>query len=91
MNMEVHVPEVKGRSDLRIQSLSAEHGILEVSGESGPAVGERIELIPGYGDFTTVLHDRFHCLRGRPTRSCLAFGGARPIGVALGLPRKLPR
>ena len=63
MNMEVHKPEVKGRSDLKIQSLSAEHGILEVSGECGPAVGERIELIPGYGDFTTVLHDRFYCLR----------------------------
>ena len=32
-------------------------------GNADRAVGERIELIPGYGDFTTVLHDRFHCLR----------------------------
>jgi len=64
MNRELHTPEVKGRDDLRIQSLSAEHGILDVTQGAGPAVGERIEFIPGYGDFTTVLHDCFYCLRG---------------------------
>jgi 3-hydroxy-D-aspartate aldolase len=31
---------------------------------SGLRIGERLELIPGYGDFTTVLHDRFHAFRG---------------------------
>ena len=63
MNRELHMPEVKGRDDLRIQSLSAEHGILDVTRGAGPSIGERIEFIPGYGDFTTVLHDRFYCLR----------------------------
>lgn len=64
MNHELHVPEVRGRADLKVQSLSAEHGVLEVRSGPGPAIGERIELIPGYGDFTTVLHDRMYALRG---------------------------
>jgi D-serine deaminase-like pyridoxal phosphate-dependent protein len=63
MNQELHVPEISGRDDLRITSLSAEHGILEVTTGPGPRVGDRIKLIPGYGDFTTVLHDRFYGLR----------------------------
>ena len=63
MNQELHVPEVTGRSDLRIQGLSAEHGILEVTEGPGPRVGDRVAFIPGYGDLTTVLHDRFYCLR----------------------------
>ena len=26
-------------------------------------IGARVELIPGYVDFTTVLHDQFHVFR----------------------------
>ena len=63
MNLELHVPEVKGRNDLIVKGLSAEHGILEVTQGPGPEIGDRIEFIPGYGDFTSVLHDRFYCLR----------------------------
>lgn len=63
MNQELHVPEVHGRDDLRLRRLSAEHGELEVLHGSGPRVGERLEMIPGYGDLTTVLHDRFYCMR----------------------------
>ncbi|MDA1314037.1 MAG: DSD1 family PLP-dependent enzyme [Acidobacteria bacterium] len=63
MNQEMHIPEIKGRDDLRIKGLSAEHGVLEVTSGPGPRIGEKIQIIPGYGDFTTVLHDRFYCLR----------------------------
>jgi D-serine deaminase-like pyridoxal phosphate-dependent protein len=63
MNQELHIPEVLGRDDLRVHRLSAEHGELEVLSGEGPRVGERLEIIPGYGDLTTVLHDRFYCMR----------------------------
>jgi D-serine deaminase-like pyridoxal phosphate-dependent protein len=64
MNQELMVPEVIGRSDLKIRSLSAEHGVLDVTEAPGPSIGDRIRLIPGYGDFTTVLHDRIYAHRG---------------------------
>jgi D-serine deaminase-like pyridoxal phosphate-dependent protein len=63
MNQELAMPEILGRSDLRVQSLSAEHGVLQVTASPGPAIGDRIRLIPGYGDFTTVLHDRVFAVR----------------------------
>ena len=63
MNQELHVPQIQGRDDLRIKSLSAEHGVLEITSGPGPRIGDKIRIIPGYGDFTTVLHDRFYCLR----------------------------
>ncbi len=64
LNPELHLPAVKGRDDLRFQWLSAEHGILEVLAPPGPAIGERLELIPGYGDWSTLLHDRYHVFAG---------------------------
>ena len=64
LNPELHLPAVKGRDDLRFQWLSAEHGILEVLAPPGPAIGERLELIPGYGDWSTLLHDRYHVFSG---------------------------
>jgi D-serine deaminase-like pyridoxal phosphate-dependent protein len=70
MNQELCVPEVRGRTDLRVQSLSAEHGVLEVTTAPGPAIGERIELFPGYGDFTTVLHDRIYAMRAGRLEVC---------------------
>jgi D-serine deaminase-like pyridoxal phosphate-dependent protein len=70
MNQELVVPEVRGRDDLLVKSLSAEHGVLEVTSGTGPAIGERIELIPGYGDFTTVLHDRMYGMRGDRLEVC---------------------
>jgi D-serine deaminase-like pyridoxal phosphate-dependent protein len=60
MNMEIALPQVIGREDVIIDRLSAEHGILKL----GPTaqdlkIGDRLELIPGYGDLTTVLHNQF--------------------------------
>jgi len=64
MNMEIAMPMVIGREDVTVDRLSAEHGILKL----GPAaqdlkVGDRLELIPGYGDLTTVLHNQFFVLQ----------------------------
>ena len=57
-------PEVLGRSDLRLRYLSAEHGVFDiVEGQAGPALGERIELLVGYSDSTTFLHDYFVAIR----------------------------
>ncbi|MEY4179295.1 MAG: hypothetical protein RLY70_2869 [Planctomycetota bacterium] len=64
LNPELHLPAIQGRDDLRVQWLSAEHGVLEVLAPPGPAIGERLELIPGYGDWSTLLHDRYHVFVG---------------------------
>ena len=57
-------PEVLGRSDLHLRYLSAEHGVLDIAaGEAGPALGERVELLVGYSDSTTFLHDYFVAIR----------------------------
>ena len=64
LNLELHMPEVRGRPGIRVRALSAEHGILELGPGEDLAIGERVELVPGYGDFTTVLHDRFFAVRG---------------------------
>jgi len=64
MNPELHLPMVVGRDDLKVNWLSAEHGVLDVLHGPGPAIGDRIELVPGYGDLTTFLHDRYQICRG---------------------------
>ena len=59
LDHNIHMPEVASRDDVRFQSLSAEHGVLTVTHGAGPRIGERIEIILGYGDMTTMLHDHF--------------------------------
>ena len=57
-------PEVLGRDDLRLRGLSAEHGIFDIAeGQAGPTLGERIELLVGYSDSTTFLHNYFVAVR----------------------------
>jgi len=65
MNMTIHVPYVRNRPDLSIAWLSAEHGALKRSQNSEPLrIGQQLELIPGYGDLTNMLHSSFHAFRG---------------------------
>jgi D-serine deaminase-like pyridoxal phosphate-dependent protein len=64
MNMEIAMPLVTGQEDVTVDRLSAEHGILKI----GPTahdlkIGDRLELIPGYGDLTTVLHNQFFVVK----------------------------
>ncbi|HEY4310403.1 MAG TPA: DSD1 family PLP-dependent enzyme [Pirellulales bacterium] len=64
LSMELSMPIVAGRDDIRVKGLSAEHGTLEL----GPTardlrIGDRLELIPGYADLTTVFHEEIYGLR----------------------------
>jgi D-serine deaminase-like pyridoxal phosphate-dependent protein len=64
-NAEIHPPHVAGRDDIHIQHLSAEHGTLRLDPPAeNLAIGERLQIVPGYADFTCVLHDHFHGMRG---------------------------
>lgn len=65
VNQELHKPLVRDREDITVESLSAEHGKLRLAPSAQDLrIGDRLELIPGYGDLTTVLHDRFYAFRG---------------------------
>lgn len=59
LNRELQMPTVREHPELEVTELSAEHGWLRVHSGPGPAIGERLEWIPGYVDFTTMLHDHF--------------------------------
>lgn len=64
MNQELHLPLVVGHDDVRVRSLSAEHGTLELDPSAqGLRIGDRLELIPGYCDLTVMLHDAFYAFR----------------------------
>jgi D-serine deaminase-like pyridoxal phosphate-dependent protein len=55
---------VLGREDIKVTRLSAEHGWLELEPSARDLrIGDRLELIPGYTDFTNVLHDQFYVFR----------------------------
>ena len=70
IHLEQEPPVVRGTvsgrplPDAAITGLSAEHGMLQLGPESQHLkIGDKIEVIPGYADFTTPLHNRFHGLR----------------------------
>ncbi|HEX7449390.1 MAG TPA: DSD1 family PLP-dependent enzyme [Pirellulales bacterium] len=65
MHGDFQPPLVIGRDDVRMARLSAEHGELTLDASAqGLKIGDRLELVPGYADLTTVLHDQFYCFRG---------------------------
>ncbi len=64
INQELAPVRVLQPAGCEVTGLSAEHGILRRAADAPEvAIGERVELIPGYSDFTTVLHDRFYATR----------------------------
>ncbi len=61
LHVEYEPAVVVGRDDIVVERLSAEHGELRLSGKAKQlAIGERLELVPGYADMTCVLHDFFY-------------------------------
>ncbi|MCA8998993.1 MAG: DSD1 family PLP-dependent enzyme [Planctomycetaceae bacterium] len=71
LHPDIHPPQVwrtvEGRPlvDAEVKGLSAEHMTLELGPESRDLViGDKLEVIPGYSDHTTALHDRFFGIRG---------------------------
>jgi D-serine deaminase-like pyridoxal phosphate-dependent protein len=64
VNIDIHPAFVANRQDVTIDSLHAEHGLLRLAPSAQPlAIGDRLEIIPGYSDLTCVLHDRFFGFR----------------------------
>jgi D-serine deaminase-like pyridoxal phosphate-dependent protein len=69
MNTEITPPRVRAsgdqlRRDIEVKRLSAEHGELKLLPSAQDLkIGDRLELIPGYGDLTTVLHNKFFVLQ----------------------------
>jgi len=65
LNVDIHPALVVGRDDVTIEGLSAEHGALRLEPSAQHlAIGDRVELIPGYSDLTCVLHDYLYGFRG---------------------------
>ena len=61
VHTDFHEPLVKGRDDMTVEALSAEHGKLKLEESAQDLrIGDRLELVPGYVDFTSVLHDNFY-------------------------------
>jgi D-serine deaminase-like pyridoxal phosphate-dependent protein len=64
ISAEAGLPGVKGRDDLQVLSLNAEHGHMLVKDPSrGPMRAERLELLPAHADTTTCLHDEYVLIR----------------------------
>ncbi len=51
-------PVLRDHPASAIVSLSAEHATIAWVGENLPKIGEKLTVIPGYSDFTFVLHNR---------------------------------
>jgi D-serine deaminase-like pyridoxal phosphate-dependent protein len=63
MNIELTMPIVMDREGIEVERVSAEHGILKLAPAAHDLkIGDKLEFIPGYGDFTTVLHNQFYVL-----------------------------
>jgi len=64
LHCEYQQPLVVGREGILVDRLSAEHGQLKLEPVAqGLKIGERLELVPGYGDLTTMLHQDFYGFR----------------------------
>ena len=83
VNGDMQMPLVKDFPDAEITQLSAEHGWMAVGPKSHDLkIGDKIELIVGYADFTTVLLQRVLCLPRQPAGSGLAHRGPRNAAIA---------
>jgi len=64
-NPDIQAPVVKDHPDAEVVSLSAEHCTLKLGPQSQELrIGDQVELIVGYADFTTPLHDEFYVFHG---------------------------
>ncbi|QDU93429.1 DSD1 family PLP-dependent enzyme [Lignipirellula cremea] len=63
LTMDLKPAVVRDRPGVRLDRLSAEHGILEVDPGVELRIGERVEIVPGYGDWTSFMHNQFYAVR----------------------------
>ena len=65
LSPDAHLPLVKNHPETEVVRMSTEHCELQLAGDAVDlTIGDKIELIVGYADFTTVLHDHFFACRG---------------------------
>jgi D-serine deaminase-like pyridoxal phosphate-dependent protein len=57
-------PILRDYPDCHVTALSAEHATIAVGPQNALRIGEKVHVIPGYSDFTFVLHDRVLGVRG---------------------------
>lgn len=67
LSMDLAMPRVVRPGGCQVTQLSAEHGILALAPDAERIdLGTPVLVIPGYSDFTTVLHDQYVVIeRGR--------------------------
>ena len=83
MTGDAAMPEPIAIAGVRSLRLSAEHATIELSApNSAPRVGDRVELLVGYGDTTVHLHEEIVGMRRRPRRGRLARHRARKDQIA---------
>lgn len=64
MNCEIFMPKATNLQGVELTSLSAEHGVLNITDpDLVLKVGDRINFMVGYGDWTVFLHDRLYGVR----------------------------
>ena len=51
-------PILRDYAGCRVVGLSAEHATIALDGATNLEIGEKVHIVPGYSDFTFVLHDR---------------------------------
>jgi D-serine deaminase-like pyridoxal phosphate-dependent protein len=57
------MPRVAANDGVEYVKASDEHGVLELNGAPGYAIGDKLKLIPGHCDPTVNLYDHFVCIR----------------------------
>ena len=57
-------PVLRDYPGCRVIGLSAEHATIALDAGTDLEIGEKVHIIPGYSDFTFVLHDRVLGVRG---------------------------
>lgn len=79
---DIHPPQIRrtalGRflPDVTVVQLSAEHMTLTLGPESQDLViGDKVEIIPGYSDHTTVLYDQLVGVRGNRVEAVWPIAG----------------
>ena len=76
MGGESTMPQVKAVAGARLVKMNAEHGILELDGARIPLkVGDKIDLVVGYGDNTVFLHDHLFGVRNGKIETAWAIQG----------------
>jgi 3-hydroxy-D-aspartate aldolase len=59
------MPRIAEEGPAEYIKASDEHGVIELNGAKGYAVGDKLKLIPGHCDPTVNLYDHFICIRNQ--------------------------